>query len=1434
MEMQFQTQGQLRLFIWRSLFLFCVAIDTKLLDLDHTIEVPTSGSDTIMVLLDALRIFIPFPNERELQRSEREDVGLGSKANIKQGGDNKKCKVGDRDGLPGAASAGNPELFRCDTCIDGSDVLHKYLSRYLPLLNDLCVVPFSGSNFRLQVKPPRCLRRQTVTCRTHRSRVESPASSPSIDEGAFLDQDRRQGEISVQYYEFAGHDEGADSTLLCNVYRATDLSAGATAAAIKSSVEARHQHNMRMAMAMETDNEQWKNVPSSESKFKALSDIPDHEDEYAVRGHQALMFQDHSTPSPLCPSIRRRILTTTTTVSSDNNTSCDPAHSHPSSSSSASKRLLGDHATKQMRDYFGVENLERMVSGEPVSSRIRRLVSQLNYPGSADCGTPSNVGNIGTPQGRTTSSGTTNRTKNKTSNTNFYCNSTSTTCETKAAEGFFSTCSGARAVAGIGVEQDENEDWSPVRRVDSATLLFTDDDESDSCGTKRPALSCSFFRSSCVANSIASTTALDTATTCASSDGLSSATNSKSRALIFDDQINSMELDAARDVVDPADSAEVEDDNDNIIKQLHKSNSTEQVEAGTTAGGRAPAPEPEALDVDSDGESEGASSLEPNDETMSVEHPSSSSDGGADHVEGRRDDENSRYRKASGAAQNENVFDEFDEDSRLDSPGAIFSGGDMTYPPNGIPSEKQYNEHEIEPPSSGVSKLQNKFDNPSCSTTASCSSHAEDYDIKPLPFEGSMPEDMHMTPPRSNVFPRLSKESQHWSSAADSPPLSTAVSTASSSCERWIESGSWRQSHYIEDFRARICRFCILFWNFPIMRLLKFLGETYTPYVAPYVVPLLRAFMYVLLDVPVFVLPSRTKRETVWIPVDANARDGSCRKQIMAEWITPTGLENRKVATDHDGDANERGNKVKQGDTSNNKSEYYKPVFLYFHGGSFVLMHPKMVRFFTHKCVHDCQGPMLVPYYRKPFNFRNDRTLLDGVEDGVAAYLYLVRDMRIEPHRIVLCGESAGGGLAPNVMLRLREMVFSGEIKQSDFPWLPSSEADHYSASPPSSSSPEELLQPSSSSSGSTSEIPLLRRSKTTGPFSSTHLVSPSPSPESGSASSSPEDGSFTPNDEVVVAGPGTSSTTKIIMSEASTFASRRKFYEKIKPGGALLYSPWVNLDKKLPRVGNLSPASVPTDIIDAEAAQVVGNLIARTLPPIIEDEAQGGQQEQEDEQDVVDVGGETGIEQQEDVLAGLLDDSKTTPIAGTAVTTAAPAQPSSSEVEDTYSSCATAGASERRRTSSSKLVSFLSKTTSCPATCSVSSMTARAGQQVQKRAASMWRDRYYDKPNVRDPRGSAMFSDFCGVNVPIVVQLAAAEVLRDEIIDFAFKVHRDYNNSQNQRGDLVRLDIDDGLFHAFPVWLASLNHPAAKLSWRRGLQFIAAKNGRLFFSGGK
>lgn len=89
---------------------------------------------------------------------------------------------------------------------------------------------------------------------------------------------------------------------------------------------------------------------------------------------------------------------------------------------------------------------------------------------------------------------------------------------------------------------------------------------------------------------------------------------------------------------------------------------------------------------------------------------------------------------------------------------------------------------------------------------------------------------------------------------------------------------------------------------------------------------------------------------------------------------------------------------------------------LYLHGGAFVFYIPMHDRLVVPFC-HAARSATLVPEYRLAPEYPFPAAL----EDCLAAYQWLLRQ-GTDPSRLVVAGDSAGGGLAVALLLKLREL----------------------------------------------------------------------------------------------------------------------------------------------------------------------------------------------------------------------------------------------------------------------------------------------------------------------------------------------------------------------------------------------------------------------------
>ena len=91
-------------------------------------------------------------------------------------------------------------------------------------------------------------------------------------------------------------------------------------------------------------------------------------------------------------------------------------------------------------------------------------------------------------------------------------------------------------------------------------------------------------------------------------------------------------------------------------------------------------------------------------------------------------------------------------------------------------------------------------------------------------------------------------------------------------------------------------------------------------------------------------------------------------------------------------------------------------VILYLHGGGYCTGSPLTHRALTGHLARRCRARVFVPDYR----LAPEHPFPAGLDDAVAAYRALLVD-GIAPGKIVVAGDSAGGGLAVATALRLRE-----------------------------------------------------------------------------------------------------------------------------------------------------------------------------------------------------------------------------------------------------------------------------------------------------------------------------------------------------------------------------------------------------------------------------
>jgi acetyl esterase/lipase len=93
------------------------------------------------------------------------------------------------------------------------------------------------------------------------------------------------------------------------------------------------------------------------------------------------------------------------------------------------------------------------------------------------------------------------------------------------------------------------------------------------------------------------------------------------------------------------------------------------------------------------------------------------------------------------------------------------------------------------------------------------------------------------------------------------------------------------------------------------------------------------------------------------------------------------------------------------------------PVLLYLHGGGYIACSPETHRPLVGSLVQRLGGRGYVPRYR----LAPEHPFPAALEDAQAAYRYLLDVERVPPERIVIAGDSAGGGLAIATTLAIRD-----------------------------------------------------------------------------------------------------------------------------------------------------------------------------------------------------------------------------------------------------------------------------------------------------------------------------------------------------------------------------------------------------------------------------
>ena len=93
------------------------------------------------------------------------------------------------------------------------------------------------------------------------------------------------------------------------------------------------------------------------------------------------------------------------------------------------------------------------------------------------------------------------------------------------------------------------------------------------------------------------------------------------------------------------------------------------------------------------------------------------------------------------------------------------------------------------------------------------------------------------------------------------------------------------------------------------------------------------------------------------------------------------------------------------------------PVLLYLHGGGYIACSPETHRPLVASLVRRIRGEAFVPDYR----LAPEHPFPAALDDALAAYRFLIEERAIDPSRIVIAGDSAGGGLCLALAMAIRD-----------------------------------------------------------------------------------------------------------------------------------------------------------------------------------------------------------------------------------------------------------------------------------------------------------------------------------------------------------------------------------------------------------------------------